>query len=180
MHVFHRRQGQMDINLCYFYTDTIYGFRPLLADDNLKMVVVSSLQYLVHNNLVILFGYVIMPNHIHLLWNILQRNGKESPAGSFAKHTAHQFKKYLAARRNALDSYRSEKKDRQYQFWKRDPLAIPVSTQYILINKLDYIHNNPVREKWSLCNYPEEYRWSSAKFYLTGKDEFGMLRHFKE
>ena len=43
------------------------------------------------------FGYafVIMPNHIHLIWNMLDLNGKESPAGSFAKFTAHQFQKYL-------------------------------------------------------------------------------------
>ena len=157
----------MDLSICYFYTDTINEFRHLLADDNLKMVVINSFQYLVKNNLVNIYGYVIMPNHIHLLWNILKQNGKESAAGSFAKFTAHQFKKYLqTTNTSTLSLYKSNKNDRQYQFWKRDPLAIPISTENILIDKLNYIHNNPVKEKWALSKYPEEYRWSSAAFYL--------------
>ncbi|MCW5908563.1 MAG: transposase [Chitinophagales bacterium] len=85
----------MDINQAYFYTETIQDFAHLLADDNLKMVVVESWQYLVQNKLIEIYAYVIMPNHIHLLWNILSANGKESPSGSFSKYTAHRFKKYL-------------------------------------------------------------------------------------
>jgi hypothetical protein len=42
-----------------------------------------------------------------------------------------------------LKDYKSEKMDRNYQFWKRDRLAIPISTETILIQKLDYIHFNP-------------------------------------
>jgi len=170
----------MELSLCYFYTDTINNFNHLLADDNLKMIVINSLKYLVENKFVEIYGYIIMPNHIHLLWNILKTNGKESPAGSFAKFTAHHFKKYLLSTNpSLLATYRSDKKDRQYQFWKRDPLAIPMSTEDILISKLDYIHNNPIREKWDLCKLPEEYKWSSANFYLNGKDNFNILTRFK-
>ena len=80
----------MEIAQCYFYTDTIYGFKNLLYDDKLKLTLISSWQYLTENKLIEIYGYVIMPNHIHLLWNILQPNGKESPAGSFTKYTGHQ------------------------------------------------------------------------------------------
>ena len=146
----------MDLSTCYFYTHTINQFRHLLADDNLKLVVINSLQYLVRNNLVRIYGYVLMPNHIHLLWNILQQNGKESPAGSFAKFTAHQFKKYLSETNiSTLGLYKSEKGDRQFQFWKRDPLAIPISTDDILVDKLHYIHNNPVKKNGLCVNIPK-------------------------
>lgn len=120
-----------------------------------------------------------MPNHIHLLWYIHKQNGKESAAGSFAKYTAHQFKKHLK-HSGDLQLYKSDKQDRNYQFWKRDPLAIAISSEEILKSKLDYIHNNPVQDKWKLCRYPEEYRWSSAKFYHNGSDEFNMLTHYAE
>ncbi len=179
MHIFNKRQGQVDINFCYFYTDTIFQFRHLLADDILKQVIISSLQYLVNKELVTLYGFVIMPNHIHLLWYMRKNNGKETAAGSFAKFTAHEFKKYLS-QTNQLHFYKSDKNDRAYQFWKRDPLAVPISSEKIFINKLEYIHNNPVKEKWKLCLYPEDYRWSSARFYLEGTDEFNMLTHYKE
>lgn len=46
--------------------------------------------------------------------------------------------------------------------------------------KLDYIHLNPLQEHWNLASAPENYRWSSAKFYLTGKDEFEILTHYRE
>jgi putative transposase len=122
-----------------------------------------------------------MPNHVHLLWTMTGLNGKESPAGSFAKFTAHQFQKQLRQTNNELlMQYQSEKKDRAYQFWKRDPLAISITSKKALLQKLDYIHNNPVQEKWKLAVLPEDYFWSSASFYLTGQDEFGILTHYED
>jgi putative transposase len=95
MNTLYKRQGQMELHYIYFYTDTIVDFKHLLQDDNIKLIIIQSLRYLVEHNLIKLFGYVIMPNHIHLIWTHLALNGKESPAGSFTKFTAHQIKKYL-------------------------------------------------------------------------------------
>jgi len=169
----------MDYNYPYFYTDTICNFSHLLKDDHLKMIVINSLKFLVHQKLIEVYGYVIMPNHIHLIWNMLKINGKESPAASFTKFTAHQFKKYLLAKDpKLLNLYQSEKNDRIFQFWKRDPLAIPLSSESILTQKLDDIHDNPIQEKWNLCTQPEDYKWSSANFYETGDDQFSFITHF--
>lgn len=90
MDTFHKREGQMELHDVYFYTDTIVDFKHLLYDDNIKLIIIQSLSYLVIKKLVKVFGYVIMPNHIHLIWTQLGLNGKESPAGSFTKFTAHQ------------------------------------------------------------------------------------------
>jgi putative transposase len=180
MHLLHRRQGQIDNASCYFYTDTIFGFKHLLHHDNLKMVCIDSWKYLVDKELIKIYGYVIMPNHIHLVWKMLADNGKESPAGSFAKYTAHQFKKILTVQNPILlNDYASNKSDRKFQFWKRDPLAIPLSNDDVILQKLIYIHNNPLQEKWKLANLPEDYRWSSAGFYSGMNDEFGILTHYK-
>jgi hypothetical protein len=40
------------------------------------------------------------------------------------------------------------------------------------------IHNNPIKEKWELCKQPEDYRFSSARYYLNGIDEFGFIKDF--
>ena len=179
MNVKHKRQGQMDIASCYFYTDTIHDFKHLLKDDEFKTICINSWKYLVDNELIKIYGFVIMPNHIHLLWNMIKLNGKESPAGSFAKYTAHLFKKLLAKNDvNYLESFCSDKADRKYQFWKRDPLAIQITNEKNLLQKLEYIHNNPVKEKWMLVKTPEEYKWSSANFYASGLDDFGICTHY--
>lgn len=181
MNIFHKRQGQMEIARCYFFTITVNGFRNLLEEDKLKMILIHSMQYLTQQKIIEIYGYVIMPNHVHLLWNFLQTNGKESPAGSFTKYTAHQFKKYLAATNmTRLKEFSADKRDRAFQFWKRDPLAIPIDTEKIFYQKLDYIHQNPNTDKWRLASTPEEYRWSSARFYEHSMDEFGILKHYIE
>jgi hypothetical protein len=43
---------------------------------------------------------------------------------------------------------------------------------------LEYIHNNPVQERWNLADSMEEYKYSSARFYETGVDEWGFLTHY--
>jgi putative transposase len=98
-------------------------------NDALKLEVISSLQCLVQKEIATFYGFAIMPNHIHLLWYIHQQNGKESAAGSIAKFTAHRFKPYLLQTKQ-LHLFKSNKDDRAFQFWKRDPL---VSTQLILL-----------------------------------------------
>ena len=45
-----------------------------------------------------------------------------------------------------------------------------------IYTKMEYIHHNPVAA--GLCVYPEDYKYSSAKFYETGKDAFGFLTHW--
>ena len=44
MNIFHKRQGQVEVNFCYFYTDPHLSIRNLLTDDTLKLEVIASLQ----------------------------------------------------------------------------------------------------------------------------------------
>ncbi len=62
-----------------------------------------------------------------------------------------------------LEEFKVDKKDRDYQFWKRRPLSVELYSELVYWQKIDYIHDNPV--KAGLCKYPEEYKYSSAKYY---------------
>ena len=111
---------------------------------------------------------------------MLETNGKESPAGSFAKFTAHQFKKYLQVENPcSLKEFKSSKHDRSFQFWKRDPLAVPLTSEKSFLQKLEYIHCNPIQPKWNLAILPEDYRWSSASFYEHGNEEVGIVSDYR-
>lgn len=46
--------------------------------------------------------------------------------------------------------------------------------------KLEYIHLNPLQEQWNLASRPEAYKWSSAKFYESGFDEFAISTDYRE
>lgn len=175
------RNSYTELNEVYFWTITIKDWIPLLNDDEYKAVITESLLWLVQKKLVRIYGYVIMPNHIHLLWEQLQMNGKEFPKNSFEKFTAHAFRRMLLADNpDMLEQFIITSSDRQYHFWQRDPLAVKISSREIASQKLDYIHTNPLQEHWKLSASPEHYRFSSASFYETGKDEFGILTHYME
>ncbi|MBK8381778.1 MAG: transposase [Ignavibacteria bacterium] len=74
----------------------------------------------------------------------------------------------------------NEKKDRKYQFWERNPLSVPLYSQKVVEQKINYIHGNPIKPKWNLAYEPQDYKYSSAGFYYTGKDEFGFLENYLE
>ena len=157
-----------------FYTATILEWKFLLSEEKNKIIIISSLQYLVRNNKIKLYAFVIMSNHIHLIWQILPGNSYEKMRLSFKKFTGQQIKFELQkSNTELLKEYKVDKRDREYQFWKRDALSIELYTDKVFQQKLNYIHNNPV--KAGMCKFPEEYKYSSANFYNGGNDEFEIL-----
>jgi putative transposase len=168
----------LELNKTYFYTVAIIDWKPLLKDDGLKDIIVDSLNYLSGKNFINVYAFVIMPNHIHLIWKMLNMNGKEMPNASFMKYTSHKFLEKLKKMDSSiLLSYKIKHSTREHQFWQRNALSIELYSQKVFEQKLEYIHNNPIAEKSSLVNEPFQYKYSSAKFYETETDEFGFLKH---
>lgn len=160
-----------------FYTATIYQWKHLLSDDKFKNIIVDSLRFLVKENRIILNGFVIMSNHIHLLWQMKTGHPSNEVQLSFMRYTAQQIQRELKENNpQFLEEFKVNKGDRKYQFWKREALSIELFTPAVFYQKLEYIHNNPVRA--GICSNAEDYYYSSAYFYQTGIDKFGMLSHY--
>ena len=160
-----------------YFTATIYEWKPLLANDHHKDIIIDSLQFLVEEQRIELNAFVIMNNHIHLIWQALQSFTPSQNQASFMKYTAQQLKRCMM--KNDIDllaSLKVNKYDREYQIWKREPLGIELLNKAMFNQKLEYIHYNPVRA--GLCEVPEEYHYSSARFYLDGRNSFNMLTNF--
>lgn len=171
----------MELNKIYFFTATITKWRPLLEPYKYKLIILDSLRYLVKTGKIALYGFVIMPNHIHLVWELLESNGKELPHASFMKYTSHMIQKDLRIHDpDFLEQFKVDMETRHYHFWQRDSLPINLYTPAVVYQKLTYVHNNPLQEKWSLAKTPEDYPFSSAKFYESGNDDFGFLTHIGE
>ena len=69
---------------------------------------------------------------------------------------------------------------RHLLFWRRDPLAILITSRKMTADELDYLHYNPLQPHWKLCDDPINYRFSSARFYETDKDELKMLTDYMD
>jgi REP element-mobilizing transposase RayT len=160
-----------------YFTATIKDWLPILDTDEYKDFITNSLHFMAENKRIELNAFVVMNNHIHLIWQPLPGHSLFSIQLSFMKFTAQQIKFALIKDNNPLlEKCRVNKKDRAFQIWKRNPLSIELSSQKIFLQKLEYIHDNPV--KAGLNSHPEEYRYSSASFYETGVDHFKMLTHY--
>ncbi len=160
-----------------YFTATIQEWKPLLANDNYKNIIIDSLQHLVSKKRIELNAFVIMNNHVHFIWQTLQSFTPSQNQASFMKFTSRQLLlSLLADDKDFHASFKVNKYDRDYQVWKREPLSIELLNKAMFIQKMEYIHYNPVRA--GLCKTPEDYYYSSARFYHDGTNSFGMLKHY--
>lgn len=177
----YHRNSQMELESVYFWTDTVNGWRPIFRENRFKNIVISSLKNLVVRDKIAVYGFVIMPNHLHLIWEMKELNGKEMPQASFNKFTSHSIIKELSTKYpNVLSSFAVDEGDRNFRLWKRDPLAVLMDHREKVEQKINYIHLNPLQSHWNLAQNPADYFWSSARFYESGKDDFGLLTHYMD
>lgn len=173
----YQRKSYIKLGEIYFWTATIHRWIPMLKEKRYKDIVIESLEFLSRKRKIDVFAFVVMPNHVHLIWRINEKNGKENAHSSFLKFTAHEFQKQLVIDGAiSMDKFKVEAQNKDHEFWQRDSLAIPLYTKKVAIQKLDYIHNNPLADHWNLVTNPCDYEFSSAKFYEQGIKEFGFLK----
>ncbi len=144
----------------HFFTATNYLWKPLLKPDKYKKIITESLRFLVNAQRVKVYAFVIMHNHIHLIWQMRENHKREDVQRDFLKFTGQQIKADLKKNHpDVLAHFLVNEKDRKFQFWERNSLSIELFTEKFFEQKLDYIHNNPVTA--GLSNTPEAYYFSS-------------------
>lgn len=161
-----------------FFTASILDHKHLLAEDKYKHIIVDSLSFLSREGRVYIYAFVIMSNHIHLIWQ--SRNGYHlrDIQRDFLKYTAQQFRFYLIRKEeHFLQEFEVNLKDRRHQFWQRSSLNVPVYSSGVFEQKINYIHQNPV--KAGLSKQPENYRYSSASFYYLNDKSYDFLTHYR-
>ena len=133
-----------------FFTATIQKWKHLLKDDKYKNIIVDSFKFLVMEGNVTINGFVIMPNHLHIIWQAKANNDLQKIQNSFIKHTSKEFKKLLE-KDNNLQAYELNAIDRKYNFWQRDSLNIELFTAAVFHQKLNYMPARPVRRAFQSC-----------------------------
>ena len=98
-----------------FFTATILEWKQLLKADEYKQIIIESLLLLKNEGSVDIYGFVIMPNHIHIIWQIQDGYKQEKIQMRFLKYTAQQMKfKLINTNNKILNEFIVEEKDRQY------------------------------------------------------------------
>jgi len=168
-------------NYIQFFTAVCTDWLQLLKDDECKNVIIRALKYRVQTNEVGIAGFVIMPNHIHIIWRMAAETKRENLQRDFLKITSKQIIDIL--RKSApemIEKITVNRKDRKLQVWKRNSMSIDLYNEKFLLQKLNYVHNNPCHPKWGLAAHPCDYLYSSAKFYYNRENSFDILKHYAD
>jgi len=180
------QQGQkqnLKSDKAYYITMTVVGWLDVFTRKNHRDVLIESLKYCQKEKGLIIYAYVIMSNHIHMIVQTSEPHQIKDTIRDFKKFTS---KKILFQIQNEPESRREwmlkifedeaeqSKKHKTYKFWQVGNHAIEVFTEKFIWDKINYIHENPVRA--GLVKQQWDWIYSSASNY---QDEESILEVLK-
>jgi putative transposase len=153
----HRWYGGGDI---HFITCSCYQRRPFLCSASRRDLFLKIFEQVRRKYEFPVVGYVVMPEHFHLLIG-------EPNNGNIAV-PMQVLKQRVSLQCRARGRSRPPDDALPPAFWHPRFYDFNVFTKKKLIEKLDYIHWNPVKRR--LVPSPEQWRWSSDRYYSLGEE----------
>ena len=164
-----RYNGRGDL---HFITFSCYQRRPLLGSVRARNLFVKTLGEVRAKHEFLLLGYVVMPEHVHLL---ISEPKQLTPSGVLQILKQRVSRKMRGERRKVswqqLALRFPEATGDLRRFWQRRFYDFNVYTTPKMREKLDYMHANPVKRR--LVKHPKDWPWSSFSFYAGG--EMGLI-----
>lgn len=165
-----------DQNAVYFLTFTVVDWVDVFTRKEYKVVVADSLNYCIANKGLEVFAWCLMSNHLHLVCRAKENYRISDIIRDFKKFTAKAILEIIEtepeSRRDWM-LYRFEfagkfdNRISKYRFWQDTNHAILLDRNELIDQKINYIHQNPVRAM--IVERPEEYLYSSARDYSGEK-----------
>lgn len=154
----------------YFLTFTVTDWVDVFTRLNYRSIIVESLAFCRKNKGLKLYAWCLMTNHIHLVCSVDQpfrmtdfiRDYKQFTA----KNVLHGIQTLPESRRDWM-LYRFEfagkfdNRIEKYRFWQDKSHPVELTTNEMIEERINYIHQNPVRS--GLVAREEDYLYSSAR-----------------
>jgi len=161
-----------DPNAAYFVTLTIVGWIDVFSKREYKTLIIDSLKFCQQHKGLIIYGFCLMSNHLHMICQAGKENSLSQILRDFKKFTSKQIinklNEDMESRREWMLHYFSFagkylSRVKSYKVWQDGNHAIIIYSNEFLAQKLNYIHNNPVKEL--IVEKAEDYMFSSARNY---------------
>lgn len=168
-----RKYKIRDQDFPHFVTFTVVNWIDLFTRNCYRECLIESIKYCQNNKGLIVYGYCFMTNHIHLIIGT-KKNPMQDIIRDFKAFTSRQIK--LTIKDHPSESRKrwllwmfsragiNNKNNIDWQFWQQQSHPIELSSNFIQEQKLEYIHQNPV--KAGFVGRPEDWIWSSAQDYM--------------
>ena len=164
----------------YYVTITVIDWLPVFIDETACKIITDSLNFCIQNKQLGVNAYVIMPTHLHAILFDTEFNPErlKSTLDDMRKFTGRQLLDHAASQLPKSFSEVFEKhagKDRKRRFWQPTQHSLGIFSNEFWKPKMDYLHENPCRK--GLVLRPEDWRFSSARFWLTEEPNEVQLSH---
>lgn len=162
----------------YFVTSTVVGWVDLFTRPELKHIIIGSLQFCQKEKGLLIHAWCLMPSHLHMIISTVQEPLPDIMR-DFKKFTAREIIKEVdtvfESRKDWMLDLFGEVADnlsrvKNYKIWQDGNHPIQLTTGRVLQQKLDYIHENPVKAE--IVGEPEHYLYSSARDYYLNQQGF--------
>lgn len=168
-----KRIKQENENLTHFLTITIIEWIDIFTKPQYFQIIVDSLKYCQKNKGLLLYEFVIMTNHLHLIAKAGEGNKLSQIISDFKKHTTREILKKLEKDNrkyilNLIKNSFAKKKDYQNQIWQRENYPETIMNENFLKEKINYIYNNPVKKGYVAKQ--EDWLYSSARNRILNDD----------
>jgi REP element-mobilizing transposase RayT len=167
----------------YYITITTVGWIDVFTRLNQKETIINALNYCQQNKGLEIYAYCLMSNHIHILCKATNGNILSDVIRDFKKFTSKKIIKTISdepeSRREWLLAYFEKacshlKREQQYKVWQDGYHAEHIYSNSFIKQKVDYIHNNPVKDK--IVALPEDYYFSSARNYADLENPIKIIK----
>ena len=172
----------------FFITFTCYNWLSLIEITNSYSLIYNWFDILKKQGHYIT-GYVIMPNHVHVTIAFSEtKKSINTMVGDGKRFIGYEIVNRLKAQgsydilqqlENAVNSS-DKKKGKLHEVWEDSFEWKECNSSKFIMQKIDYMHNNPCTGKWQLAVNSIEYIHSSAKFYLSGGQGIYTVLNFRE
>jgi len=173
-------KNKIEEGYAYFLTMTVVNWIDVFTRPVYRHIVVDALQYNQENKGLIIYGWCLMSNHLHMIAEAEEGHNLSDFLRDFKKFTSKAIVKEIkdnpgeSRKKWMLKEFKTAGKDnpkiKNYKFWQDGNEAKEIHTTPFLEQKLEYIHENPVKAE--IVEYAQDYLFSSARNYA---DKPGLL-----
>lgn len=165
----------------HFITFATIGWVDVFTRPIYRDIVINSIRFCQDNKGLALHAWCLMTNHIHLIASS-KTNDLSGTLRDFKKYTGHELIKSITENKSESrkewmlpvfkEAGQVNARNTNYQFWQQDNHPIELFSSKFILQKIIYIHDNPVRA--GFVDKPEHYLYSSARDYILQK-KCGLL-----
>src|SRR5256886_10703913 len=153
---------------------------PVFQTDPIKLVTCQALDEARKSGGFLLFAYVIMPDHLHLVTDCPKSSAEvlRYVKGLIGRRVIDYLKEHDYQSSLAQLRHEEWKRKHSYSLWQKETNVFSIFSEAVFMQKVNYIHLNPVRA--GLVERAIDYRWSSARIWQRCESDDEPLSRSEE